>query len=103
MSDLPNFSGAQILNVPLPDNDADAPTVRAYLLALLRELWANDEGFDSKRPFGNSGWQEEVYIGLARAGVVEAEFDEDGYLDHCDYAAADVLIQDAIRAFGGTS
>jgi hypothetical protein len=90
----------QILDLALPANDAEATTVRGYLVALLTELWREEAGFSGKRPFGNSGWQYEVYAGLVRAGVVRGAFDEYGYVEDCDTAAADVLIQAAIKALG---
>lgn len=66
-------TGAQILAVPLPTNDADAETVRDYLVALVREVWRYEECFDGKRPFGNSGWQSEVYDGLTAAGLDDSD------------------------------
>lgn len=45
-----------ILDTPMQENDADAATIRDYLKALLLRLWEQGEGFDGKRPFGNSGW-----------------------------------------------
>jgi hypothetical protein len=66
-------TGTEILAVPLPTNDANAATVREYLVALVREVWRYDECFDGKRPFGNSGWQSEVYDGLAVAGLDDGD------------------------------
>ncbi len=86
-----------ILDLPLDaDNDADASTVREYLVALLLALWNEGEGFSGKRPLGNSGWEVDIYKALGRAGLVECEFDEDGYLDSMDYPAADELVRDSI-------
>jgi hypothetical protein len=81
-----------------PGNDAGAETIRDYLKALLTELWREKEGFGGKRPFGNSGWEADVYIALIVGGFVEGSVDEDGYYDGCDEYAADSLIADAIRA-----
>lgn len=66
-------SGAKILAVPLPTNDANAETVRDFLVALVREVWREDECFDGKRPFGNSGWKSEVYDGLGAAGLDDSD------------------------------
>lgn len=79
-----------VLAVPMQDNDAGADTVRDYLLALLRQLWTEEEWFSGKRPFGNSGWQDEVYNALAVAGLIEPE----------DYSAGDRLVMSAIDALG---
>lgn len=83
---------------PMPANDAEADTVREYLCKLLGTLWRDGEGFSGKRPFGNSGWQWDVYVALVRAGLVEGKIDSDGYLEECDEAAADEMIESAIEA-----
>jgi hypothetical protein len=89
-----------VLDCPMdPDtNDAGASTVREYLVALLAELWKAGEGFSGKRPFGNSGWEFEVYQALVAAELVEGAIDDDGYLDECDSSEADRLVRDAISA-----
>ena len=53
-------------------------TVRGYLLRLLSDLWRKEESFNGKRPFGNSGWQWEVYEALIEAGYIPGELDKDG-------------------------
>jgi hypothetical protein len=87
----------QVLNAPMPPNDAGASTVRGYLVELLWKLWQEEEGFSAKRPFGNSGWQFDVYEALARAQVIPARFDRDGeeLLDF-DRHEADEIIKIAI-------
>jgi len=93
----------QVLDLPLLDNDSGASTVRGYLVALLAELWREEERFSGKRPFGNSSWQYDVYLPMIRAGWVEGALDEDGYVDRCDTKAADALIVAAIEALGTTA
>jgi hypothetical protein len=91
----------QLLDLPLPpDNDSGASTVRGYLVALLTELWREEEGFSGKRPFGNSGWQYDLYAPMVKAQLVAGAVDEDGCLDTCDDAAADRLLLAAIAALG---
>lgn len=54
------------------DSDAgDDLTVRDYLRTLLMALWEEQESFSGKRPFGNSGWEYEVLMPLAKAGFVD--------------------------------
>jgi len=97
-----------LLNLPLPANDSGASTVRGYLIALLAELWHEEEGFSGKRPFGNSNWQYEIYVPMAAAGFIEGVgVDEDGELDYDTWEEwrarrkqADVLILAAIEALG---
>lgn len=60
---------SNILDLKLAPNDANAGTVREYLVALLHQLWTREDGFSGKRPFGNSGWQYEVYDAIEQAGI----------------------------------
>lgn len=69
MSEFPDEILQQVLDLEMGDNDADAPTVRAYLTKLLTTVWEEEEGFDGKRPFGNSSWQDEVYDVLIEHGL----------------------------------
>jgi hypothetical protein len=93
----------QLLDLPLPENDSGASTVRGYLVALLTTLWEEEEGFSGKRPFGNSGWQYDLYAPMIEAGIVGGEIDEDGYVERADAAAADKLILAAIQSLAGTA
>jgi hypothetical protein len=43
------------------NSDIGEVTIREYLRTLLSELWREEESFNGKRPFGNSGWQYDVY------------------------------------------
>ena len=36
-------------------------TIREYLRELLLTLWREGEGFSGKRPFGDSGWGNELF------------------------------------------
>lgn len=64
------------------DSDAGAElSVREYLHALLRTLWREQEGFSGKRPFGNSGWDCELYAPLIREKFIPGALDEDGYVE----------------------
>lgn len=89
----------RLLDLPLPDNDAGAATVRDYLITLLRTLWSGGEDF-IKRPFGNSGWQHDIYAPMVTAGLIDGKLDEDGWIDHVDSRAADGLMDEAIQALG---
>jgi len=63
------------------DSDAgDGRTIRDYFHSLLTTLWEEGEGFSGKRPFGNSGWEHDLYRPLALAGYVEG--DADGFVDY---------------------
>lgn len=72
-------------------------TVRSYLQDLLHTLWVEEEGFSGKRPFGNSGWQYDVYTALVIAGLIEGQLNEYGYLDEVDTDAGEQLILAVIK------
>jgi hypothetical protein len=59
-----------VLSLPMEDNDAGAATVKEYLVELLAHLWDEGEGFSGKRPFGNSGWEYDLYEALGNAGLI---------------------------------
>jgi hypothetical protein len=102
---MTNLTPAQVLDLPMGANDADATTIRGYLVQLLAVLWHHGEGFSGKRPFGNSSWQWELYKPLVKAGAVPGALDEDGYLDDLPDGAedtADALIAQAIRELDAT-
>lgn len=90
-----------ILDVPMDKtkNDAGATSVREYLRALLFTLWEEGEGFSGKRPFGNSGWEWELFRALVESKDIRGELDEDGYLQDCDEKAGHALIKQAIAAW----
>ncbi len=79
--------------IPMQENDAGAKTVGDYLKLLLLTLWDEEEGFSGKRPFGNSGWQYEIYKALISAKVIDGELDEAGYVDEVDYCTADKIVR----------
>lgn len=85
-----------------PDNDSGARDVRGYLVSLLITLWFQGDGFSSDHPFGNTGWQYDVYTAMVKAGVLAGSIDEDGNVE-CDFKLADVMICNAIRYMGGMS
>lgn len=91
--------GRKVLDLPMDDNNAEAPTVRAYLVALLAALW-NDPGyFSGKYAFGNSDWPWDFYRALINAGLITATYD-DGDLITCDQTEGDRLIAAAVAELG---
>lgn len=92
-----------ILDVKMLDNDTQEETVKTYLKRLLFLVWTQEESFDGKRPFGNSGWKHEIYIALAAAGIIEATRRDDEGQDYYEYGDAakrhaDKLIEEAIKS-----
>ncbi len=92
------MTNEEILALSMLPNDAGAKTVRDYFRALLTTLWREGEGFSGKRPFGNSDWQNDIYVVLIDAEVVEGSVDDDGELVDLDYEVADKIILSAIAA-----
>jgi hypothetical protein len=98
----------EILDCPMLENDINAETVGEYLSGLLITLLEEDEGFNSKRPFGNSGWFYQLKYSLAEGGFVPAELydDWDPEQDHLydkfknvDGKKSEELLTDAIRVY----
>lgn len=54
---------------------------------MLKELWREKEGFSGKRPFGNSGWENDLYEPLIKDGFIVGTLDEDGYVESVDEKA----------------
>lgn len=61
------------LEVRFNSDAGDNITVREYLRILLTTLWVKGEGFSSKRPFGNSGWHNEIISALVKAGFIDGQ------------------------------
>jgi hypothetical protein len=90
----------QVLALPLGRNEAEAATVRDYLIKLLAVVWRYGEDA-IKRPFGMSGWAHDLYAPLVRTGIIEGSYDEDGYVEDVDHRAGDKVIADAIAILAG--
>lgn len=83
--------------IPMGKNDIGAKTIGEYFEKLLLTLWDEQEEFSGKRPFGNSGWEFDVYASLIAAGVVDGSLDEEGYVDEVAYSAANNIICETIK------
>ena len=64
------------------ETDIGTITIREYLHALLAKLWKEEWAFNSKRPFGNSGWQYPLRKPLIAAGFVSGELIDEGDGDY---------------------
>ena len=73
-------------------------TVKGYLKIMLLTLWKQQECFNGKRPFGNSGWDHDVHVALVKAQVVNGSLDEDGYMDEHNYDETHKLILECIKS-----
>jgi hypothetical protein len=93
----PEPTAQQILALSMGSNDSGADTIRGYLIELLATLWRENEEFSGKRPFGNSGWDWDLYEPLVKAKLINGSIDEDGFLDDCDDQRGHELIARAIQ------
>jgi len=75
------------LSIRFNSDAGDNLTVRDYFYNLLRTLWIEEEGFSGKRPFGNSGWQYDIYNALDECDDIP----EDTEYDPLIYAAIAAL------------
>src|SRR5271157_4235411 len=80
------------------EGDLGEQTLVDYLKSLLETMWQEGEGFSGKRPFGNGGWQFDVYRALVRTDLVEGLI-KDGELVNCDTKAGDALVLAVIKRF----
>lgn len=87
----------EALSLPITTDDEHSGTIRDYLFSLLSTLWDEQEGFSGKRPFGDSGWEYDLYVPLIKAGIVSGELDADGYyITGVDKGAARDYVHDLI-------
>ena len=72
-------------------------TLREYFKKLLKCLWIEGEGFSGKRPFGDSGWDWDIYSALVKGGFINGSLDSDGHIIEFDEHAADKLVFELIE------
>ncbi|MFA6199290.1 MAG: hypothetical protein WC679_02625 [Bacteroidales bacterium] len=80
------------------DLNGDKITLNDYLKELLLGVWNEREGFNGKRPFGNSGWEHDIYKALIENSIIDGELDdENGYVESINEDEADKIINDLIQ------
>ncbi len=82
-------------------NDANANTIGTYLVYLLERLWREKDEFSAKCPFGNSGWEYDLYKALvlnkAITGTLYEYEDSDNIdVEEFDEVNANAIIRRAI-------
>src|ERR1039457_6785923 len=89
-----------ILNLPLEEEgkgSSGTQTIGGYLGQLLLTLLDEVDNFSGKRPFGTSGWKTELQIPMIKAGFLDGEIDEYGYLVWVDWTTSDRLLTEAVQ------
>lgn len=66
------------------DNDSGTQSTRDYLKTLLSLVWEKGESFSGKRPFGNSGWERDLFSQFYIAGLIDGSHTDydDGYVEY---------------------
>lgn len=85
----------EVLRCKMVRNDAGASTIRGYLVTLAFTVFDEGEGFSGKRPFGNSGWEHELYESLVKGKLLQGTVDDGEY--EFDEPTARTLIFAAIK------
>ncbi len=77
------MTNKEILELEFESNDLGRViTIRDFFKELLSTLFKEGECFSGKRPFGNSGWDYDLCVCLARNGIIKGEcFDNCGFTD----------------------
>jgi len=65
------------LLLPLEEDGPVVGTIQDYLECLLTEVWQRGESFSGKHPFGDSGWEYDLYWPLVRGGAIKGTIDEE--------------------------
>lgn len=91
----------EILNTRMIDNDAEAETIRDYLKELMLCLWHDKANFNSKKPFGDLGWEHCIGESLAVAGLVKGKIVQEKsgrkLVYSYDFEARNELIDECIK------
>lgn len=94
---MDNKKFQEALNIRFDSDAGKNITIRDYLMELLTKVWIEEEEFDGKRPFGNSGWQYDLYQPLIKYGFIEGKLDEDGYVESANTKQADDFVLNMIK------
>lgn len=81
-----------VLDTEINIGDDFRGTLREFFVELAIKVWVEEEGFSGKRPWGNSGWKNDVYAELVRNGVLPGVINEYEELENVDKKEADALI-----------
>ncbi len=88
-----------ILNLEFESRDLNRTlTIKDYFKRLLTTVWREGERFNGKRPFGNSGWERDLYKSLIKAKIIPGILDEDGYIEEVNYTQANKKVVELIQS-----
>lgn len=70
------MTNKEILELEFESTDlGETITIKEFFKRLLTTLFEEGECFSGKRPFGNSGWDYDLCICLAKNGVIKGKYD----------------------------
>ena len=84
---------SDLLSIELGDNDSGKATLGGFLAGMI--------DLETKRPYGNSGWEWDLYAALVRAEKIDGTFNEYGEVENIDHHAAHALIEQAAKEIRG--
>lgn len=84
----------EILAITLDKNDAEVETIGQYLFRLAYKVWDEEETFSGHRPFGNSGWTDDIIHALILSGELSGQLDEYGRIDDYDRKQLALIMSD---------
>jgi hypothetical protein len=96
--DRPTESVLSALALRIDSDAGENITIRDYLYALLVKVWREGEGFNGKRPWGNSGWAYDLYIPLMQEGYIAGTVDDDRTFSGLDRNEADKYVVKLVAA-----
>jgi hypothetical protein len=89
----------EILELRFYSNDLDVEiTIKDFFKELLKKLFEDRDCFSGKRPFGNSDWDGDLCVCLIENKIVNGEIDKYGYIENCDWAYFDSVVQRLIES-----
>lgn len=94
------MTNKEILELKFESSDLGKEiSIKDFFKELLTTLFKEGECFSGKRPFGNSGWNYDLRVCLAKNGVIEGKCFQYGDLEDWDYDSkeADSKILELIK------
>lgn len=80
------MTNKEILDLEFESSDLGRTvTIREFFKELLTALFKDSEGFNGKRPFGNSGWEYDLCARLAQCGIINGDISECCGFTNWDY------------------
>lgn len=94
------MTNKEILELKFESTDLERTiSIRDFFKELLTTLFKKGECFSGKRPFGNSGWDYDLCVCLAKKGVIDGKCSKYEDFDDWDYDSkeADSKILELIK------